>query len=53
MQAPRSYADASRASRTRTRRVYLGMIAVLDDAIGQLLATLDRIGVADDTLSSS
>jgi arylsulfatase A-like enzyme len=50
MQAPRSYADRFTSEPNPDRRVYLGMIAVLDDAIGQLLATLDRIGVADDTL---
>jgi arylsulfatase A-like enzyme len=32
------------------RRVYLAMIAILDQAIGEILAALDRTGLAGDTL---
>jgi arylsulfatase A-like enzyme len=33
-----------------TRRAYYGLIAEVDDAIGQVLAELERTGQADDTL---
>ena len=33
-----------------TRRAYCGLIAEVDDAIGQILGELDRTGQADDTL---
>jgi arylsulfatase A-like enzyme len=50
MQAPRGYVERYPDEKDPRRRVYLGMIAALDDAVGQVLAALDRAGVADDTL---
>jgi arylsulfatase A-like enzyme len=50
MQVAKSYADRFTDEPSADRRVYLGMIAALDDAVGQILDTLDRTGVANDTL---
>jgi arylsulfatase A-like enzyme len=50
IQAPRAYVERFAAEPDPERRVYLAMIAVLDDAVGRILDELDRTGVADDTL---
>jgi arylsulfatase A-like enzyme len=50
LQAPREYVDRFGAIESRDRRVYYGMIAALDDAVGTILAALDRLGLRDDTL---
>ena len=34
----------------RTRHAYYGMISYVDDKVGELLATLDALGIADDTV---
>ena len=33
----------------QSRRAYYGMVSYVDDMVGQLLATLDDLGLADDT----
>ncbi len=50
LQAPRSYVERFASEPNPDRRVYLAMIAALDDAVGRILATLDEAGVADRTL---
>jgi len=50
VQAPKSYADRFADEPNADRRVYLGMIAALDDAVGTILDTLDRSGLGNDTL---
>ena len=42
--------DHGRESAVEYMRHYYGMIAVLDDQIGRLLARLDELGIADDTI---
>jgi choline-sulfatase len=34
----------------RARRAYYGAISYLDDAVGELIGTLERFGLADDTI---
>jgi arylsulfatase A-like enzyme len=50
LQAPRAAVLRFAEEPDPERRVYLAMIAVLDEAIGRVLAALDRAEVADDTL---
>lgn len=49
-QAPRSYTDGITSAKDDNQRVYRGMIAALDDAVGQILDSLDEQGLTDDTL---
>jgi arylsulfatase A-like enzyme len=49
-QAPRAYVERFASEPREDRRVYLAMIAALDDAIGRVLEALDRGGVAENTL---
>lgn len=49
-QAPRSYVDRFAHITDMNRRVYAAMIAALDDAVGTVLAALERNGLADNTL---
>lgn len=50
LQAPRSYVERFASEPDPDRRVYLAMIAALDDAVGEILSTLDQAGVADETI---
>ncbi len=50
MQAPRAYVERFAHVEDPDKRVYFGMIAALDDAVGEILAALARLGIADDTL---
>jgi arylsulfatase A-like enzyme len=49
-QAPRAYVERFASEPREDRRVYFAMIASLDDAIGRVLAALERTGVAENTL---
>ncbi len=49
LQAPDDY--ARRFSNPNPRRnTYLAMLAILDEGVGEILAVLDRLGLADNTL---
>jgi len=49
-QATREYYDRFDHITDENRRVYCAMIAQLDDAVGEILAGLEDLGIADDTL---
>jgi len=42
--------DLDEATLRRTRAAYYGLCTALDDHVGRLLDTLDRLGLAEDTL---
>jgi arylsulfatase A-like enzyme len=44
------YADMSEAEIRQRVSIYYGMIRFLDDAVGQVLDALDRLGLTDDTI---
>lgn len=48
-QVPESYA-ASYADLPESRRDYAGMVASLDEAVGKIVATIDELGLRDNTL---
>lgn len=50
LQAPRAYVERFASEPNPDRRVYLAMIAALDDAVGKILAALDDAGVSENTL---
>jgi arylsulfatase A-like enzyme len=50
IQAPRDYVDRFADVADPRQRVYFGMIAALDDAIGKILRALEANGIAEDTL---
>lgn len=50
IQAPRAYVERFAHIENPKQRVYFGMIAALDDAVGKVLKALDDAGVADDTI---
>ena len=50
LQAPRAYVERFASEPNPDRRVYLAMIAALDDAVGKVLAALDDAGVSENTL---
>lgn len=49
-QVPRSYFDRFASEPDANKRVYLGMIAALDDAVGEILTTLRETGLEEQTL---
>ncbi len=49
-QAPKRYYDQFSHVENHTRRVYLAMIAALDDAVGQVMACLAAEGLQENTL---
>lgn len=49
-QVPREYYDQFAHIADHNKRVYYGMIAALDDAIGDLLAALESSGQAENTM---
>lgn len=50
LQAPQEYVDRFPDEPDPVRRTYRAMIAALDDAVGEILAAVDRAGIAEDTL---
>jgi arylsulfatase A-like enzyme len=50
LQAPREYVDRLSSIIDPDRRVYYGLVAALDDAVGEVLAAIDRAGVSERTL---
>jgi arylsulfatase A-like enzyme len=49
-QAPKAYYDRFSHVQNHTRRVYLAMIAALDDAVGQVMSCLAEQGLEENTL---
>jgi arylsulfatase A-like enzyme len=49
-QAPREYVERFLHVENPKQRVYFGMIAALDDAVGEILDGLETAGVAQDTI---
>jgi len=49
-QAPESYVNRFLHEPNPTRRVYLAMIAALDDAVGSILATLEKYGLSEHSI---
>ena len=49
-QAPQEYVDRFKDISDPTRRVYAAMIACLDDAVGNVVAALDKKGMRSNTL---
>lgn len=49
-QVPRAYYDRFPHEPDRNKRIYQGMIAALDDAVGDILAALDSMGLENNTL---
>lgn len=50
LQAPKAKVDQFASIQDPTTRVYAAAISALDDAVGQILATLDRQGLSKNTL---
>lgn len=50
MHAPRKYVDRFPASMDPERRMYAAMLAAADDAVGEILATVKKMGQLDNTL---
>jgi len=49
-QAPQSYLDMHQGIEDPRKRAYAAMVSCMDDAIGQIVAAIDRRGVAHNTL---
>jgi arylsulfatase A-like enzyme len=49
-QAPQEYYDRFKDEKDSNRRVYLAMIASLDDAVGDILAEVKRLGLEENTI---
>ncbi|MBK8017333.1 MAG: arylsulfatase [Betaproteobacteria bacterium] len=50
LQAPREFLDRNAHIGDEIRRTYAGMVSALDDAVGQILAALQKKGMLEDTL---
>lgn len=50
LQAPAAYLDRYPDIRNARRRTYAAMVSAVDDAVGSIVAALDRRGMRDDTL---
>ena len=50
LQAPREFLERNAHIRDEIRRTYAGMVSALDDAVGQILAALEKKGMLEDTL---
>ncbi len=49
IQAPDDYIQRF-SNPDQKRNTYLAMLAIMDEGVGEILGTLDRLGVSDDTL---
>lgn len=49
-QAPKDYYDEFSHVDDPAKRIYLAMVAALDDAVGAIDETIDRLGLAENTL---
>ncbi len=49
-QAPKSYCDKFAHVKDKNKRIYYGMIAALDDAIGEILEQVRMSGIEENTL---
>ena len=50
IEATRKYVDRFADQPDELRRVYQAMVSALDDAVGEILATLENNGLAEDTM---
>lgn len=50
LQVTTKYYDRFPSIRNETHRIYAGMVSALDDAVGSVLATLEKSGAARETL---
>jgi arylsulfatase A-like enzyme len=50
LQAPKYYLDMYKGIGDESRRTYAAMITALDDAIGMIIAALEKRGMSDNTL---
>lgn len=50
LQVPQSYYDRFAHIKDPVRRTYVAMIAAMDDGVGQILDTLEKRGVRDNTM---
>lgn len=49
-QAPQQYYDRFPNEKDSNRRVYLAMIAALDDAVGDIMNEVEKLGIAENTI---
>jgi hypothetical protein len=47
---PKAYENIYENVLDETRRIYLGMVSLLDEAVGNLTRTLSRLNLLDDTI---
>lgn len=50
LQAPREFTDRNGHIRDEARRTYAGMVSALDDAVGAVVAALEKKGMTGDTI---
>jgi arylsulfatase A-like enzyme len=50
LQATKKYLDRYRNIEDKPTRIYAAMTSALDDSVGQIVATLDRLGIREKTL---
>jgi arylsulfatase A-like enzyme len=50
LQTTQAYLDRFPDEKDPDRRIYLGMLAAMDDQIGNIVSTIDRLGLGDNTL---
>ena len=50
LQAPQEYVDLYGSIQNEDRRVFLGMVTAMDDAVGAVIKSLKRAGMFDNTI---
>ena len=50
LQAPQEYVDMYRSVQNEDRRVFLGMVTAMDDAVGVVIRSLKQAGMFDNTI---